>query len=95
MEFGPRDQLSQAFVHEHNKGRTVDAPCGPVVYLDLRHLGADLIDAKLPFVRELCRDYQHIDLVVRWSPVTGSAHDGWRSHRYQRRHNASRAICRR
>lgn len=39
MELGPRDRLSQAFVHEHNKGRTVDTPYGPVVYLDLRHLG--------------------------------------------------------
>src|SRR6187399_3694090 len=61
MELGPRDRLSQAFVHEHEKGRTVDTPYGPVVYLDLRHLGADLIDTRLPFVRELCRNYQHID----------------------------------
>src|SRR6201982_3384680 len=51
MELGPRDRVSQAFVHEHDKGRTVDTPYGPVVYLDLRHLGAEVIDAKLPFVR--------------------------------------------
>lgn len=74
MELGPRDRLSQAFVHEHNKGRTVDTPYGPVVYLDLRHLGADLIDAKLPFVRELCRDYQHIDPVVELVPVRPVVH---------------------
>ena len=55
MELGPRDRLSQAFVHEQEKGRTIDTPYGPVVNLDLRHLGAKLIDAKLPFVRELCR----------------------------------------
>ena len=55
MELGPRDRLSQAFVHEQEKGRTVDTPYGPVVYLDLRHLGEKLIDAKLPMVRELCR----------------------------------------
>ena len=53
MELGPRDRLSQAFVHEEEKGRTGDTAYGPVVYLDLRHLGAKLIDAKLPFVREL------------------------------------------
>src|SRR4030081_941769 len=54
MELGPRDRLSQAFVHELEKGRTIDTPNGPIVYLDLRHLGADLIDTKLPFVRGVC-----------------------------------------
>src|SRR5438270_2774026 len=39
MELGPRDRLSQAFVHELDKGRTVDTPYGPIVHLDLRHLG--------------------------------------------------------
>ncbi|MGH3556467.1 MAG: fumarate reductase (quinol) flavoprotein subunit [Mycobacterium sp.] len=74
MELGPRDRVSQAFVHEHEKGRTVDTPYGPVVYLDLRHLGADLINAKLPFVRELCRDYQHIDPVTELIPVQPVVH---------------------
>src|ERR671931_455747 len=63
MELGPRDRLSQAFVKEMEKGRTVDTPYGPVVHLDLRHLGAKLINAKLPFVRELCHKYQNIDPV--------------------------------
>ena len=97
MELGPRDRVSQAFVHEQEKGRTVDTPYGHVVYLDLRHLGAELIDTKLPFVRELCRDYQHIDPVTELvpGPTRGALHDGWRSHRYQWRHNTSRAIRRR
>ena len=58
MELGPRDRLSQAFVHEVEKGRTIDSPYGPIVHLDLRHLGEKLIDAKLPFVRELCLKYE-------------------------------------
>jgi fumarate reductase flavoprotein subunit len=74
MELGPRDRVSQAFVHEHEKGRTVDTPNGPVVYLDLRHLGGDLIDEKLPFIRELCRDYQHIDPVTELIPVQPVVH---------------------
>ena len=41
MELGPRDRLSQAFVHEQEKGRTIDSPYGDVVHLDLRHLGAE------------------------------------------------------
>ncbi|MHC9295019.1 fumarate reductase (quinol) flavoprotein subunit [Mycobacterium sp. LTG2003] len=74
MELGPRDRLSQAFVHELDKGRTAETPYGPVVYLDLRHLGAQLIDTKLPFVRELCRDYQHIDPVSELVPVRPVVH---------------------
>src|SRR5258707_3057011 len=74
MELGPRDRLSQAFVHEQEKGRTVETPYGHVLYLDLRHLGAELIDAKLPFVRELCRDYQHIDPVTELVPVRPVVH---------------------
>jgi fumarate reductase flavoprotein subunit len=74
MELGPRDRLSQAFVHEQEKGRTIDTPYGPVVNLDLRHLGAKLIDAKLPFVRELCSKYQNIDPVTSLVPVRPVVH---------------------
>ncbi|HEY8111377.1 MAG TPA: fumarate reductase (quinol) flavoprotein subunit [Actinomycetes bacterium] len=74
MELGPRDRLSQAFVHEAEKGRTIDTPYGNVVHLDLRHLGAALIDAKLPFVRELCLKYQNIDPVTELVPVRPVVH---------------------
>ena len=74
MELGPRDRLSQAFVHEEEKGRTGDTAYGPVVYLDLRHLGAKLIDAKLPFVRELCLKYENIDPVRELVPVRPVVH---------------------
>jgi fumarate reductase flavoprotein subunit len=74
MELGPRDRLSQAFVHEVEKGRTTDTPYGPIVHLDLRHLGAAVIDAKLPFVRELCLNYQNIDPVTELVPVRPVVH---------------------
>ncbi|WP_274561315.1 fumarate reductase (quinol) flavoprotein subunit [Streptomyces spiramyceticus] len=74
MELGPRDRLSQAFVHELDKGRTTPTPHGPIVHLDLRHLGAELIDAKLPFVRELCLKYQNIDPVRELIPVRPVVH---------------------
>jgi fumarate reductase flavoprotein subunit len=74
MELGPRDRLSQAFVHEADKGRTVDTPYGPVVHLDLRHLGQSVIDAKLPFVRELCLEYENIDPVRELIPVRPVVH---------------------
>jgi fumarate reductase flavoprotein subunit len=74
MELGPRDRLSQAFVHEAEKGRTVQTPYGPVVHLDLRHLGAAVIDAKLPFVRELCLKYENLDPVRELIPVRPVVH---------------------
>src|SRR5437773_4482266 len=74
MELGPRDRLSQAFVKEQEKGRTIDTPYGPVVHLDLRHLGAKVIDTKLPFVRELCLKYQNIDPVHELVPVRPVVH---------------------
>ncbi len=74
MELGPRDRLSQAFIHEQEKGRTVDSAYGDVVHLDLRHLGAELIDAKLPFVRELCLKYERIDPVTDLIPVRPVVH---------------------
>jgi fumarate reductase flavoprotein subunit len=74
MELGPRDRLSQAFVKELERGRTVDTPYGPVVHLDLRHLGEALINAKLPFVRELCLKYQNIDPVRELIPVRPVVH---------------------
>ena len=74
MELGPRDRLSQAFVKEAAKGRTVETPYGQVVHLDLRHLGAQVIDSKLPFVRELCRKYENLDPVTELIPVRPVVH---------------------
>ena len=74
MELGPRDRLSQAFVQEVAKGRTIETPYGHVVHLDLRHLGEKVIDTKLPFVRELCLKYQNIDPVKDLVPVRPVVH---------------------
>jgi succinate dehydrogenase flavoprotein subunit len=74
MELGPRDRLSQAFMKELEKGRTIDTPYGHVVHLDLRHLGAKKIDAKIPFVRELCMKYQGLDPVKDLIPVRPVVH---------------------
>jgi fumarate reductase flavoprotein subunit len=74
MELGPRDRLSQAFVKEVEKGRTIDTPYGPVVHLDLRHMGEKVIDTKIPFVRELCLKYQNVDPVTELIPVRPVVH---------------------
>ena len=74
MELGPRDRLSQAFVQEQTKGRTIETQYGHVVHLDVRHLGEKVINAKIPFVRELCLKYQNIDPVKELIPVRPVVH---------------------
>jgi fumarate reductase flavoprotein subunit len=74
MELGPRDRLSQAFAKEAEKGRTIQGPYGDYVHLDLRHLGKEIIDTKLPFVRELCLKYVNIDPVKDMIPVRPVVH---------------------
>jgi fumarate reductase flavoprotein subunit len=74
MELGPRDRLSQAFVQEQRKGRTIETQYGHVVHLDVRHLGEKVINAKIPFVRELCLKYQNIDPVRELIPVRPVVH---------------------
>jgi len=74
MELGPRDRLSQAFVKEQEKGRTLEGEYGHYVHLDLRHLGEKLINTQLPFVRELCLKYENIDPVKEMIPVRPVVH---------------------
>ena len=74
MEMGPRDKVSQAFVKEAEKGRTIKGPYGEVVLLDLRHLGEKKINANLPFLRELARRYVGIDPVHNPIPVRPVVH---------------------
>ncbi|MGH9462646.1 MAG: fumarate reductase (quinol) flavoprotein subunit [Vicinamibacteria bacterium] len=74
MELGPRDRLSQAFVKEQEKGRTLEGRYGTYVHLDIRHLGEKKIDKKLPFVRELCLKYVGLDPVHEMIPVRPVVH---------------------
>ncbi len=74
MELGPRDKLSQAFVHEEEKRRVFEGPYGTYVHLDVRHLGEKTIDKKLPFVRELAKNYGGIDPVYEPIPVRPVVH---------------------
>src|SRR6187431_903765 len=74
MELGPRDRLSQAFVHEQKKGRTLEGPYGAIVNLDLRHLGKKIITTKLPLVRELCLKYEALDPITDLIPVRPVVH---------------------
>jgi len=74
MELGPRDILSRCHMQEFAKGRTFDGPYGHYVHLDLRHLGEEMINRKLPFVRELASKYVGIDPVYEPIPVRPVVH---------------------
>ncbi|HET9208420.1 MAG TPA: fumarate reductase (quinol) flavoprotein subunit [Burkholderiaceae bacterium] len=74
MELGPRDRLSQAFWHEQRKGRTIATPQGPVVHLDLRHLGARRIRERLPLIAEVAHTFVGVDATQAPIPVCPAVH---------------------
>ncbi len=74
MELGPRDIISRAIITEFEEGRGFEGPYGQYVHLDIRHLGEEVIDRKLPMVRELCRGYVGIDPVYEPIPVRPVVH---------------------
>ncbi len=73
-ELGPRDMLSRAIILEMQAGRAFEGSYGQYVHLDLRHLGEKVIDRKLPFVRELARNYVGVDPVHEPIPVRPVVH---------------------
>jgi len=74
MELGPRDIISRAMITEFEAGRGFEGPHGMYMHLDVRHLGEKLIDRKLPFMRELGREFVGIDIVKDPIPVRPVQH---------------------
>jgi len=72
MELAPRDVISRAIYLEVREGRGIDG--GDFVHLDLRHLGRDVIEAKLPDITEFSRVYQGIEPITQPVPITPTAH---------------------
>src|SRR5206468_4096504 len=84
MELGPRDRLSQAFMKEQVKERTIKGPYGDYVHLDVRHLGEQVINTKIPFARGLARPRQRSppgnqSRILRSSPRRTTSIDYWSS----------------
>src|SRR5258708_12751899 len=74
MELGPRDIISRAMITEFDAGRGFEGPHGKYMNLDVRHLGEEVIDRKLPFMRELGREFVGIDTVNEPTPVLPVMH---------------------
>jgi fumarate reductase flavoprotein subunit len=74
MELGPRDRVSQAFWHEQRKGNAVSTRWGDAMLLDMRHLGEQKINERLPLVRDLSISYMGVDPVKDPVPVRPVVH---------------------
>lgn len=74
MELGPRDIISRAMITEFEAGRGFEGRFGQYMHLDLRHLGEEKINRKLPFVRELAENYIGVDPVHEPIPVRPVVH---------------------
>jgi succinate dehydrogenase / fumarate reductase flavoprotein subunit len=72
-DLAPRDMVARAMATEVREGRGA-GPEKDYVYLDLTHLGADVLDAKLPDITEFSRTYLGIDPVTEPVPVYPTAH---------------------
>ena len=70
MEVAPRDIVSRSIMTEITEGRGVKDPSGMVyVHLDLTHLGADKINERLGFIRELAMKFVDVDPVHEPIPI--------------------------
>lgn len=72
-DLAPRDMVSRAMLQEVREGRGA-GPNKDYVYLDLTHLPAEQIEAKLPDITEFARTYLGVDPVDELVPVFPTAH---------------------
>jgi len=72
-DLAPRDMVARAMVQEVREGRGA-GPNKDYVYLDLTHLPAEQIEAKLPDITEFARTYLGVDPISELVPVFPTAH---------------------
>lgn len=73
MELASRDVVSRAITKEVMEGRGV-GPNKDSVHIDLTHLGEDLINAKLPELRDLAITFLGLDMVKEPILIQATAH---------------------
>jgi succinate dehydrogenase / fumarate reductase flavoprotein subunit len=75
MELAPRDIIARAEMTEIEEGRGFSGPDGlDYVHVDLRHLGAEKINERLPLIREVAIKFNFIDPIQEPIPVRPAAH---------------------
>jgi succinate dehydrogenase / fumarate reductase flavoprotein subunit len=71
MELAPRDIVARAIQTEIDRGNGFE---DEYVHLDLRHLGEEKIDKRLPAIREICIKFAGIDPVTSPIPIQPAQH---------------------
>jgi succinate dehydrogenase / fumarate reductase flavoprotein subunit len=74
MELAPRDVVSRAEQTEILEGRGLQGPYGPYIALDLRHLGEERINERLPLIRDVAIKLGGVDPVREPIPIRPAAH---------------------
>jgi succinate dehydrogenase / fumarate reductase flavoprotein subunit len=75
MELAPRDIVSRSEMTEILEGRGFPGPDGlDYIHLDLTHLGADVINKRLPLIREVCIKFLGLDPITQQIPIRPVAH---------------------
>jgi succinate dehydrogenase / fumarate reductase flavoprotein subunit len=72
-DLAPRDIIARCMVQEVLDGRGA-GPNKDYVYLDCTHLGAEVLETKLPDITEFARTYLGVDPVFEPVPVFPTAH---------------------
>ncbi|MBL8023605.1 MAG: succinate dehydrogenase flavoprotein subunit [Elusimicrobia bacterium] len=72
LDLAPRDMISRFIHQEVRAGNGVDGK--DYVHLDLRHLGKEKIEEKLPDITDFVRTYMGLDPVKDLIPVQPTAH---------------------
>jgi len=72
-DLASRDVISRAILLEIREGRGC-GPLGDHVLLKIEHLGAELIQSRLPGIRELCMTFANVDPIHDPIPVVPTCH---------------------
>ena len=74
MELAPRDIIARAEMTEILEGRGLEGPYGHYIALDIRHLGEEKINERLPLIRDVAIKLGGIDPVKEPIPIRPAAH---------------------
>lgn len=73
-ELASRDVVSRRMTEHIRKGKGVDSPYGPHLWLDITLLGRKHIETNLREVQEICENFLGIDPAKDWIPVRPTQH---------------------
>jgi succinate dehydrogenase / fumarate reductase flavoprotein subunit len=71
-DLASRDVVARAITQEIREGRGINGK--KYVYLDATHLGAEVIEKKLPDIADFCRTYLGVDPIRDPMPIQPTAH---------------------